>query len=142
MIDSTIVGVALGAAIPLLKDFIAGRRAEKIERLKIHDSERLKAYRKALEFASELRFIMRDDNQTKDLTFLNGCSGKLYRVLSNLPYYSPKVREGFLEMETLMCHIMGNIMDGEGNTTLVTGKVPSLIDALRKNILADFRKWD
>jgi hypothetical protein len=144
MIDSTstIVGVAMGAAIPLLKDFIEGRRAEKIERIRIHDSERLKAYREALEFVSWFRFIMNDDKQTKDLTFLNGCSGKLHQVLSNLPYFSPKVREGFLVMEALMYHIMGNIMDKEGSSTLVAGKVPNVIDGLRKNILDDFKKWD
>ena len=138
----TIVGVVIGAAIPLLKDFFAGRHAEKIERIKIHDSEKLKAYREALKFVSSLRFIMSDDKQSKDLVFLNGCSGVLHDVMSMLPYFSPKVREGFLEIETVMHHVMGNIMKKQENIILVMGKVPNVIDGLRKSILDDFKKWD
>ncbi|MDQ7059541.1 MAG: hypothetical protein Q9N62_14575 [Ghiorsea sp.] len=42
-----IIGVIAGAAIPLLKDWISARRSEKLERIKLHDTQRIKAYQVA-----------------------------------------------------------------------------------------------
>jgi hypothetical protein len=64
-----IIGVVVGAAIPLIKDWISGRRAEKLERIKLHDVQKISAYQKAYKFSLSLRMSLKDRTQSKDLAF-------------------------------------------------------------------------
>jgi hypothetical protein len=135
-------GVIIGAAIPLIKDWLAARRAEKIERIKLHDAQRIKAYQMAYEFSSALRLSLKDKSQDKDLSFINGCAAKLYAVNENLPYYSKSVRSSLIELEGIMETVVDSIMDKESNSDLINKKVPPISERLRGEILYDFRIWE
>jgi len=137
-----IVGVIIGAAIPILKDWLSGRRAEKLERIKIHDSKKIEAYQKAYQFSSALRVSLDDNTQPKDLAFLNGNAATLYSVLENLPYFSPKVRDSLIQLEAVMESVMKNISDVENNSKLAREKVTPISNRLKNEILNDFRVWE
>lgn len=136
------MGVVIGASIPLIKDWLSGRRAEKLERIKLHDSERISAYKKAYQFSSLLRMSLEDKTQAKDLAFLNTCSGELYSLLENLPYYSPKVRNSLIELENVLESIMKNIMNVASNSKLVVEKVSQISSTLKQDLLEDFKMWE
>lgn len=141
MIDS-IIGVLVGAAIPLLKDWLSSRRAEKLERIKLHDTQRIKAYQTAYKFSSTLRMSLKDKTQAKDLAFLNGCAADLYSVIENLPYYSKSVRSSLIELEGAMEHVMNNIRDKDANSDFIIEKVNPVSERLRNEILCDFKVWE
>lgn len=138
----SIIGVLVGAAIPLFKDWVSSRRAVKLERIKLHDTQKIKAYQIAYKFSSTLRMSLKDKAQAKDLAFLNGCASELYSVIENLPYYSKSVRTSFIELEGIMEEIMHNIMDQDSNSDLVVKKVNPISERLRNEILCDYKVWE
>jgi len=137
-----IVGVIVGAAIPLVKDWLSGRRTEKLERIKLHDSKKIEAYQKAYQFSSTLRLSLIDSTQEKDLAFLNGCAAKLFSLLEELPYYSPKIREILIELEGVMESVMNNIMNVESNSKMICEKVTPISIKLKYEILNDLKVWE
>ena len=137
-----IIGVITGAAIPLLKDWISARRAEKLERIKLHDTQKIKAYQIAYKFSSTLRMSLKDKSQAKDLAFLNNCASELYTVIENLPYYSKRVRYSLIELESVMENVMNNIMERDANSDLINEKVNSILERLSNEILCDFKVWE
>lgn len=137
-----LIGVIVGAAIPLVKDWLSGRRAEKLERIKLHDAQKLTAYKRAYKFCSVLRLYLRDQAQSKDLAFLNGCAAELYRVLEELPYYSSTIKNSLIELESAIEFVMNNIMDVKVNSTMVIEKVEPISDRLKNEILSDLRVWE
>jgi len=138
----SIIGVLVGAAIPLLKDWLSSRRAEKLERIKLHDTQRIKAYQAAYKFSSTLRMSLKDKTQAKDLAFLNDSAAELYSVIENLPYYSKSVRSSLIELEGVMEHVMNNILDKDANSDLITEKLNPISERLRNEILCDFKVWE
>lgn len=138
----SIIGVLVGASIPLLKDWLSSRRAEKLERIKLHDNQRINAYKLAYKFSSTLRISLKDRTQAKDLAFLNGCAAELYAVIENLPYYSKRVRGSLIELENVMESIINNVMDNDANSDLITEKVNPISERLRDEILCDFKVWE
>jgi hypothetical protein len=137
-----LIGVIAGAAIPLLKDWISARRAEKLERIKLHDTQRIKAYQVAYKFSSTLRMSLKDKSQAKDLAFLNNCASGLYAVIESLPYYSKKVRSSLIELESVMEYVMSNIMEIDTNSDLIDEKVKPVSVKLNNDILCDFKVWE
>lgn len=137
-----LIGVLIGAAIPLFKDWLSARRAVKLERIKLHDTQKIKAYQKAYKFSSTLRMSLKDKTQAKDLAFLNGCASELYEVIENLPYYSKNLRVSLIELESVMENIMNNIMEQDTNSDLVTNKVSPISERLRNEILSDYKIWE
>lgn len=137
-----IIGVLIGAAIPLFKDWLSSRRAVKLERIKLHDTQKIKAYQIAYKFSSTLRMSLKDKTQAKDLAFLNGCASELYEVIENLPYYSKNLRVSLIELESVMEHVMNNIMEKDTNSDLVTNKVSPISERLRNVILNDYKIWE
>jgi len=137
-----IIGVVVGAAIPLAKDWLSGRRAEKLERIKLHDAQKISAYQKAYKFSSTLRMSLKDGTQSKDLAFLNGCAAELYLVIENLPYYSPTIRNSLIELEGIIEFVMNNIIEKEHNSNMVSEKVSPISDRLKREILNDFKIWE
>ncbi|MDA3807233.1 MAG: hypothetical protein PF440_04885 [Thiomicrorhabdus sp.] len=137
-----IIGVITGAAIPLLKDWLSARRTEKLERIKLHDTQKIKAYQIAYKFSSTLRMSLKDKSQAKDLAFLNNCASELYTVIENLPYYSKRVRSSLIELESVMENVMNNIMEKDANSDLINEKVNPISDRLRNEILCDFKVWE
>lgn len=137
-----IIGVVIGAAIPLIKDWLSSRRAEKLERIKLHDSERISAYKKAYQFSSLLRMSLEDKTQAKDLAFLNTCAAQLISLLENLPYYSPKVRNSLIELENIVEAISSDIMNEASNSKIVIESVSKISIRLKKEILNDFNIWE
>lgn len=140
--EEGIIGVIIGAAIPIIKDWLSGRRAEKLERIKLHDAQKIKAYQMAYKFSSTLRVSMNDKTQAKDLAFLNNCASDLYSVIENLPYYSQHVRVSLIELENIMENIMNNIMDKDGNSNMINEKVSPISKQLNRKILEDFKLWE
>lgn len=138
----SIIGVIIGAAIPLFKDWLYARRAEKLERIKLHDAQRIKAYQMAYKFSSTLRGALKDKTQAKDLAFLNGCAAELYSVIENLPYYSKSVRSSLIELENVMEDVMNNILDQDANSDLITEKVNPISERLRNEIRCEFKVWE
>jgi len=136
-----IIGVLIGAAIPLFKDWLSARRAVKLERIKLHDIQKIKAYQIAYKFSSTLRMSLKDKTQAKDLAFLNGCASELYEVIENLPYYSKNLRVSLIELESVMEYVMNNIMEQDTNSDLVTDKVSPISERLRNDILSDYKIW-
>lgn len=137
----SLLGVIIGAGIPIIKDFLSGRRAEKLERIKLHDAQKLKAYQIAYKFTSTLRMSLKDATQSKDLAFLNGCAKDLYLVIENLPYFSKRLIAGFVELENVMESIMSDIMNIEGNVKLIDEKVKPLSERLRNEIVSELEMW-
>jgi len=137
-----IIGVLIGAAIPLFKDWLSARRAVKLERIKLHDIQKIKAYQIAYKFSSTLRMSLKDKTQAKDLAFLNGCASELYEVIENLPYYSKNLRVSLIELESVMEYVMNNIMEQDTNSDLVTDKVSPISERLRNDILSDYKIWE
>ena len=137
-----IIGVITGAAIPILKDWISARRAEKLERIKLHDTQKIKAYQIAYKFSSTIRMSLKDKSQAKDLAFLNNCASELYTVIENLPYYSKRLRVSIIELESIMENIMSNIMEKDVNSDLINEKVNPISERLRNEILSDFKIWE
>lgn len=138
----SIIGVLVGAAIPLFKDWLSSRRAIKLERVKLHDTQKIRVYQMAYKFSSTLRMSLKDKAQAKDLAFLNGCVSELYSVIENLPYYSKSVRNSIIELESIMEDIMNNIMEQDNNSDLVTEKVKPISERLRNEILCDYKVWE
>jgi len=137
-----IIGVLIGAAIPLFKDWLSARRAVKLERIKLHDIQKINAYQIAYKFSSTLRMSLKDKTQAKDLAFFNGCASELYEVIENLPYYSKNLRVSLIELEGVMEHVMNNIMEKDANSDLVTDKVSPISEQLRNEILIDYKIWE
>lgn len=137
-----IIGVIAGAAIPLLKDWISALRAEKLERIKLHDTQRIKAYQVAYKFSSTLRMSLKDNTQAKDLAFLNNSASGLYAGIENLPYYSKSVRSSLIELESVMENVMNNIMERDANSDLIDEKVKPVSVRLNNEILNDFKVWE
>ena len=137
-----ILGVIVGAAIPLIKDWFSASRAERLERVKLHDSKRIVAYQKAYEFSTTLRMSLKDDTQNVDLAFLNGSAAKLYAVIENLPYYSETIRNILLELESTMEFVMGNILNTEENSQMIRERVFPISVKLKNEILNDLRVWN
>lgn len=136
-----IIGVVVGAAIPLIKDWISGRRAEKLERIKLHDVQKISAYQKAYKFSSSLRMSLIDRTQSKDLAFLNACAEELFLVIENLPYYSPTIRNSLIELEGIIEFIMNNITEEDKNSNMVNEKVSLISEKLKREIINDFKIW-
>ncbi|WP_147172709.1 hypothetical protein [Pseudomonas sp. SJZ079] len=136
-----IAGVVIGAAIPLLKDWLSGRRVEKIEKIKLHDIKKLEAYQRAYKFSSTLRLSLLDSTQSEDLAFLNGCAAELFSTIGYLPYYSPQVRSSLVELEQVIEAVMNNIMDEEYNIGLVEKRVGPLSIRLKSEIIKELNAW-
>lgn len=137
-----LIGVIVGAAISILKDWISARRAEKLERIKLHDTQRIKAYQIAYKFSSNLRMSLKDKTQARDLAFLNNCASGLYAVIENLPYYSKRVRSSLIELESVVEYVMNNIMERDTNSDLIDEKVKPISVRLNNEILCDFKVWE
>mgnify|MGYP001431529896 CR=1 FL=1 len=141
MIDS-IISFLIGAAIPLIKDWLYSLGAEKIERIKLHDLQRIKAYQIAYRLSTTLRISLRDHTQSKDLSFINGCAAELYSAIEHLPYYSKCIRSTLIDPETIMEHVMSDVIKIEENTEIITKKVLPLSKKLHHEIISDFETWD
>lgn len=137
-----LLGVLIGLVIPILKDFLNNKNFQKLERIKIHDTDKITAYKKAFVFSSTLKVKFWDTKQKSDLSFLNACSGKLHEVLSDLPYFSSDLRSLLLEIESLLEDVIINFSDSDANCENINKKIPIMFKKLNKQLLDDFRKWE
>jgi len=117
------------------------KEQKKLERIKLHDVQKLKAYQIAYKFSSTLRLTLNDDTQRKDLAFLNGCAKELYLVIENLPYFSNRLRDTFIKLETVMESVMSSIMNIEGNENLINNEVKPISERLKNEIISEFKTW-
>ncbi|MDH5718928.1 MAG: hypothetical protein OEZ22_14975 [Spirochaetia bacterium] len=135
-------GVIIGAIIPLLKDLISNKNANKLERIKIHDKDRIQAYQDAFDFTNVLKVEYWDKNKDMDIQFLNACSEKFFKIFKQIPYYSKNVRNNILEIEELNDKLFINIANKQDNNKLVGEEISEIYKKLRKNLKDDFKKWD
>lgn len=89
-----LAGMALAAIITFVRDIIGNRCKIKIEKIKIHDKEKLEAYKKLFVFARTITkacYPLADDHLSR---FMNIMKGQFENEITTYYlYYSPKILE-------------------------------------------------
>lgn len=138
----SLIGVAIGAAIPLVKDFLQARNQRAIEIIKLHDKDKMNAYRHLLVYARTLTVITWPDNSSVYSDFKDSCKKEITKLVEFYPYYSKAVMKILDEIENLY-HM--TIIDADWTIPpkdVIEKKLPELSNKLYKQVTDDFKKWN
>jgi len=138
----TLGGVFLGLLFPLIKDLISNKAILKIERIKLHDSNKIEAYKKAYHLTDKLKIVTWESDQKIDITFLNTCGKELFEIISDMPYFSKVIRNDLLEIESLFDEVIIDFKKTDKNCELIEKRIPELFIKLRTHLLTEFSKWE
>jgi len=96
----TLFGVVLGAAGAMLKDIILRNIPVKLEKIRIHDKDRIEAYKELIVFTKDLQNSTFPAAEYKRVDFKRIMKAKYEsKILRNLPYYSKYIIERLEKME-------------------------------------------
>ena len=134
-------GVLVGAFFPFLKEVIQSLSAKKLELIKIHDSDRLSAYKNLLKYSKQLNKLLLPDNEAVYSDFIENCRREFHSLIEYYPYFSKNVMDILDSIEVLY-----NIstMDLNWNTPpheTVENELPEISKKLYRQIIQDFKKW-
>lgn len=96
----TLFGVALGAAGAMLKDIVLRNIPIKLEKIRIHDKDRIEAYKELIVFTKDLQNSTFPAAEYKEDDFKRIMKAKYESIiLRNLPYYDSYIIERLEKME-------------------------------------------
>lgn len=137
----SLIGVAIGAAISFAKDLLLSRNQRAIEIIRLHDKDKMDAYKHLLKYARELAVITWPDNNSVYSDFIQNCRKEFSKVVEFYPYYSTNIVKVLDRIENLY-NI--TIIDADWITPpreAIEKELPELARRLYQQIIDDFRKW-
>ncbi len=94
-------GVILGSLGAILKDIILRKLPVQLERVRIHDKDRIEAYKELIVFIRDIQNSSFPLAESKEADFRRIMKDKYEdKILRNLPYYNKHVIEGLDKMES------------------------------------------
>lgn len=138
---STLIGVVTGVAISFVKDLILARNQRKIERIKLHDKDKMAAYRHLLKYAKGLAVITWPDNDSVYSDFVNTCRDDFSTLIEFYPYYSRDIMKVLDRLESLY-HM--TIIDVDWITPpreTIGKELPEIANKLYQQVIDDLKKW-
>jgi len=95
-----LAGMVLGAAGAILKDIILRNQPIKLEKVRIHDKDRIEAYKELIVFTKDLQNSAFPAAESKEEDFKRIMKAKYEsKILRNLPYYNKGIIEKLEKME-------------------------------------------
>ncbi|WP_321991487.1 hypothetical protein [Marispirochaeta aestuarii] len=142
----TLLGVLLGGFIPIIKDLINRKAQYKIERIKLHDQDKIEAYKTLYLLVRDLRLINHEkqdkSGQKKDLDFLGTYAKRILECNPNYPYFTKEIRNDLLKLNAVLEKVMFYVMEEDKNIKTIESELPSILLSLDKNILKEFTVWE
>jgi len=138
----TLIGVLLGSLIPMIKDLIALRSNKNIEYIRLHDKDRIEAYKVLFEFIYKLRITIWPDNPTVYGDFKLDCQDNLRNLIPKYPYYSKNVLQELSKLESLYNMTIIDVAWVNSPKDEVEKELPKIVNKLYDIVLDDFRKWN
>ncbi len=138
----TLGGVLIGSLIPLIKDIIALKNNQKIEYIRLHDKDKLEAYKDLFKFIQNLRITIWPDNEEIYKNFIEDCRNNLEKIIPNYPYYSKKVIQELNIIESLYNMSIIDVPWIIPPEEEVKIELPKIVEKLYKIVLDDFKKWN
>lgn len=134
-------GAIIGGLFPIIKDIITTNTQIKIERIKMHDKDKLHAYKLLLIYSKELLDIVKPDNHEYVDDFIH--SYKFEGFIEYFPYYSKEIIKKINKLVNLYdCFQMHDIDWIEDPRKKIKNELPTLAYDLHKLIYNDFSKWN
>jgi hypothetical protein len=138
----TLLGVALGSIFPIIKDLILSNYQKKIEYIKIHDKDRIEAYKALFTFIRNLQIITWPDNDTVYKDFIDDCRKNLEYVIPNYPYFSVKIIKQLERIESLYNMTMIDAEWVRPPKEAVEKELPNIATELYRLTIEDFKRWN
>ena len=138
----TLVGVLIGSLFPVIKDILTLKNNQKIEYIRLHDKEKVEAYKNLFTFIQNLRITIWPDNEEVYHSFIEDCKNNLNKIIPNYPYYSRKVIEELSKIESLYDMTIIDVTWVIPPEEKVKDELPKIVGKLYKIVLDEFKKWN
>lgn len=138
---STLIGVVTGAAISFVKDLILARNQRKIEKMKLHDKNKMAAYKHLIKYAKGLAVITWPDNDSIYSDFFNTCRDNFSTLIESYPYYSKDIMKILDKIESLYHMTLIDVNWETPPRATIEKELPEIANKLYKQVIDDFKKW-
>jgi len=138
---NSLLGVIIGASILLVKDLLLSRNQRALEIIKLHEKDKMDAYKHLLKYARGLTVITWPDNNSVYADFIQNCRKEFSKLVEFYPYYSENIMKVLDRIENLY-NI--TIIDADWITPpreSIEKELPELARRLYQQVIDDFRKW-
>lgn len=137
----TLAGVVIGAAFPFIKDLITLHENKKVEYIRLHDKDKIEAYKHLFVFSRNLLLIVLPDNENIFSEFLDYHRKQFNKIIPNYPYFSNKIRDQLNEIDSLHQMTIVNVDWIRSPEEEIEDKLPSIANSLNKYIIDEFKNW-
>lgn len=140
----TLGGAFIGLAANIFSEYLKGRKAIKLERLKIHDVEKKNAYKELIVFTKDILNNSFPMYEEKVQYFTSHMKRHYRNILSYYPYYTKAIIEILDEMEEqYTCLTSPDLIDiaDETRKDYIEKKLYEKASALYKIIKREIREW-
>ena len=138
----TLGGVFIGSIFPIIKDIIALKSNQKIEYIKLHDKDKVDAYKVLFSFIQKLKTVTWPDNAEYYHDFIYECKENMSRLIPNYPYYSAKIVKELSNLESIYNMTIIDVPWIIPPEEKVKKELPKIVEKLNKIIISDFKKWN
>lgn len=137
----SLVGVIVGASIPLIRDLLLSKNQRRIEIIKLHDKEKMDAYRHLLKYAKGLSVITWPDNDRVYSDFITDCRNDFSKLVEFYPYYSEEIMTILDRIENLYHATIIDVEWVSPPRKTIEKELPDIARLLYKQVITDFKKW-
>lgn len=137
----SLVGVIVGASIPLIRDLLLSKNQRRIEIIKLHDKEKMDAYRHLLKYAKGLSVITWPDNDRVYSDFITDCRNDFSKLVEFYPYYSEEIMTILDRIENLYHATIIDVEWVSPPRKTIEKELPDIARSLYKQVITDFKKW-
>lgn len=137
----SLVGVIVGAAIPLVRDLLLSKNQRRIEIIKLHDKEKMDAYRHLLKYSKGLSIVAWPDNDRVYSDFITDCKNDFSKLVEYYPYYSEAIMKILDRIENLYHATIIDVEWVHPPRETIEKELPDIARTLYKQVITDFKKW-
>ncbi len=130
----TLLGVFIGGVITSFTQ-------KNLEIIKLHDKDKINAYKKLLIFVEGLEGITWPDNASVYSDFIYNCRKELYSFIEYYPYFSKKVIYLMEEIKSLYNMTKRDLQFITPPQEAIKKELPKVANRLYQQIITDFKKW-
>lgn len=138
----TLAGVIIGSAFPFIKELITLQVNKKMEFIRLHDKEKIEAYKELFVFVRNLSVITLPDNENIFSEYLDYYKKQNVKVIPNYPYFSKKIRDQLNELEALYQMTIINVEWITSPEKEIEDKLPGITNILQKIVEDEFKNWN
>lgn len=137
-------GVVLGSIVTILKDIILRKLPIQLEKVRIHDKNRIEAYKELIVFTKELQNSSFPLAENKKADFRKLMKARYEdKILRNLPYYNKYIIERLEKLENnYTCMTHPDLIPEVDCTEFIEKELFKTVNEMNKEIKKILKSWN